>query len=72
VAEGAAVTPGDSGDGPNIDTDKCDHVWTWIKDWGGDPNIINGTFDASYWQCAKCGSDECEDEPPIEGDDYEF
>jgi len=50
----------------------CDHVWTWIADWGGDSTVPGGTFDASRWQCAKCGSDECEDEPPREGDEYEY
>ena len=49
----------------------CDHVWKWISDWGGDSTVPGGTFDCSHWQCAKCGSDECDDDPPIAGDDYD-
>jgi hypothetical protein len=44
----------------------CEHVWEWVRDWFGDPNVINGTCDCSGWRCKKCDSTDCQ-EPP---DDY--
>lgn len=40
----------------------CDHDWQFIKGWGGDASIPNGTFDASWYRCKKCGED-VDDEP---------
>ena len=42
----------------------CNHEWKWISDWYGDANVINGTADCSHWQCMRCDSEECEDDPP--------
>ena len=44
----------------------CDHVWTLVKDWAGDPSIPNGTYDCSYYMCL-----ECELEQPEMPDGYE-
>lgn len=41
----------------------CDHDWKWISDWYGDPSVINGTADCSYWQCTLCGYEDYEKEP---------
>lgn len=35
--------------------DHCPHVWRWVKDWEGDPDVINGTRDLSHYVCQKCG-----------------
>jgi len=34
---------------------KCDHKWEFIRDWYGDPNVVNGTADCSHWRCKTCG-----------------
>ena len=47
----------------------CDHDWKWIDDWYGDPSIPYGTADCSHWQCTKCDSTDCEDDPPDDGPD---
>ena len=41
---------------------NCNHEWQYRRDWGGDPAITNGTFDASYWYCSLC-EDETDEEP---------
>lgn len=45
-------------------SDKCeivdgevDHDWKLVSDWGGDPGVINGTFDCSYLECRVCGEE---------------
>lgn len=40
----------------------CDHNWKFIKSWGGDESIPNGTFDCSYYVCANC-HEETDSEP---------
>lgn len=52
------------------DKSLIDHDWKWISDWYGDPDVINGTADCSHWQCTRCDSEDCEDEPPGPYDDY--
>ncbi len=47
-----------------------DHDWKWVSDWYGDPDVVNGTADCSHWQCTRCDSEDCEDEPPGPCDDY--
>lgn len=48
----------------------CDHDWKWIDDWGGDPNVIGGTFDCSRWECKLCGLEDLErDKPPRDPDE---
>lgn len=42
----------------------CNHNWKFIKSWGGDPSIPNGTFDCSFYQCTKC--DEEQDSEPAD------
>jgi hypothetical protein len=42
----------------------CDHDWRYISDWGGDPDVIGGTFDCSRWECRKCGEEDLKREPP--------
>ncbi len=36
------------------DTD-CEHDWHLFKDWGGDPNVVNGTFEIKAARCSICG-----------------
>ena len=38
-------------------TDACAHQWNFVRDWYGDPNVINGTADCSFWRCRKCGEE---------------
>ena len=45
---------------------RCSHKWELVPDWIGDPNVIHGTMDASYWRCIQCG-----DETPHRPDDWE-
>ncbi len=47
----------------------CNHVWVIVPDWGGNPDVPNGTFDCSYYQCTECG-EERDDMP--EGFEPEF
>ncbi len=35
----------------------CDHEWRRVRDWYGDPNVINGTCDIEFWRCRKCGAE---------------
>lgn len=51
------------------DPAQCDHDWKWEHDWYGDASIPNGTCDCSGWVCQKCGSTDCEDDPPDDGPD---
>ena len=44
---------------------SCNHDWQYVPDWGGNPDVPNGTFDASYFVCELC--DEHQTEMP---DDY--
>jgi hypothetical protein len=36
---------------------EVDHDWKLVSDWGGDPNVIGGTFDCSYLECRVCGEE---------------
>lgn len=49
-----------------------DHDWEFVSDWYGDPDVINGTADCSYWQCRACGKTDYERERPTwdPDDDY--
>ena len=56
----------------------CDHDWRFVSDWYGDPGVINGTADCSFYECRKCG-DEQTTQPedycgpdPDGRDDYEW
>ena len=42
----------------------CDHAWSKVSDWYGDPTLHNGTADCSYWRCLEC--DEERNEQPKE------
>ena len=58
------------------------HKWKRVKDWLGDPNVINGVHVFTYWHCDICGEDT--DELPPDAwveddstehdwqDDYEY
>lgn len=56
-------------DTPNHFPYNCEHDWTYISDWGGNPDIPNGTFDCSHYECTKCG--EQQDDMP-EGFEHDF
>ena len=48
-------------------TPECAHVtdptvWRYIKDWGGDPDLPNGTYDCSHFECSIC--EEITDDMP--------
>ncbi len=49
-------------DEAHCDECRCDHTWEFVRDWMGDPNVINGTADCSFWRCTKCET-ETEDKP---------
>ena len=44
----------------------CDHHWTFVRDWYGDPTIPYGTADCSFYRCKRCGEEQTE-----RPDDYE-
>lgn len=44
--------------------DGQEHDWTWISDWYGDPEVINGTADCSHYRCLKCDAEDYESDPP--------
>ena len=47
--------------GDNEPNQECLHDWIAIHDWGGDPEVIGGTFDYSFWRCQICGDETGED-----------
>ena len=49
-------------------TAQDDHDWEYIRDWAGDPGVINGTYDINYKRCRQCGK---EAEWDGRADDYE-
>ena len=46
--------------------EPCEHKWEFRSDWGGDDTIPNGTFDASFYYCPLCDTEQTE-----QPDDYE-
>lgn len=40
--------------------EECNHQWQFIRDWGGNPDIPNGTFDASKYYCPECDTETTE------------
>jgi hypothetical protein len=42
----------------DLENGEFDHDWKWISDWGGDPEVIGGTYDCSYWECRVCGAQD--------------
>jgi len=51
---------------------EFDHDWQFVRDWEGDPNVINGTRDLLYKVCRSCGTEEDwagEDDDGEYGDD---
>lgn len=53
------------------------HTWKWVKDWMGDPGVINGTADCSHYECVICGEEYYGDAPEYVEDedaqcDYEY
>lgn len=64
-------TPGwDCADG----TPDEDHDWQLVRDWAGDPGVINGTYDIVYMQCTQCGKerDATYDDIRHADHDYEY
>ena len=50
------------------------HTLGWLKDYEGDPGVINGIHDLSRWQCVNCemefgGSKSSEPDAELEGGD---
>lgn len=37
-----------------VDGPCVDHDWEFVRDWEGDPGVINGTHDISFWRCRDC------------------
>lgn len=35
----------------------CGHQWHYVKDFMGDPNVINGTQNYSFYRCELCGEE---------------
>lgn len=35
----------------------CNHAWRRVRDWYGDPGVINGTCDVEFWRCRHCGDE---------------
>jgi len=36
-------------------TPEEDHDWKEVHDWGGDPDVVHGTFNIDYLECRQCG-----------------
>jgi len=49
-----------------IPNQECPHDWKFISDWGGDPDVIGGTFNCSRWECQMCGEEDLERKPPTD------
>lgn len=43
---------------------EYDHDLRWVEDWGGDPEVVGGTFDCSRWVCRVCGAEDLERPAP--------
>lgn len=41
-----------------IGTPDEDHDWEYVRDWAGDPGVINGTYDINYRRCLQCGKED--------------
>jgi hypothetical protein len=37
------------------------HDWHFVPDYYGDPNVINGTADCSFYRCNRCGKEQVEE-----------
>jgi hypothetical protein len=37
-----------------------DHDWRPVRDWYGDPDVIGGTADCSFFRCRNCGEEDHE------------
>jgi DNA-directed RNA polymerase subunit RPC12/RpoP len=48
---------------------ECNHAWIFVKDWYGDPNVIDGTADCSFYRCSKCGEEVTEEPEGYENPD---
>ena len=55
-----------------IEPGEFDHDWKYVSDWGGDPEVINGTFDCSHWECRVCGETKEGDPPQYDYDDCDM
>lgn len=51
--------------------EACVHEWKWHRDISGADDVINGTCDASYWECELCGEGDPNREPPSDDDFYD-
>ena len=49
---------------------ECEHEWEFRLDWGGNPDVPNGTFDASTYYCPLCDTEQTEEpadyDPPFD------
>ncbi len=34
-----------------------EHDWILQRDWGGDPEVVNGTFEIAFARCSVCGEE---------------
>jgi hypothetical protein len=50
----------------------CEHVWHFVKDWEGDPDVPNGTNDLSHWECKLCDQESIDVPEGVEEDNQEF
>ncbi|MCK9802123.1 hypothetical protein M1B34_31805 [Pseudomonas sp. MAFF 302030] len=51
---------------------EVDHDWKFVRDWSGDPRVINGTFDCSYLECRVCGEENHNASGVADYADYEY
>ena len=42
----------------DLGNDEFDHDWEHIADWGGDPEVVGGTFNCDFWRCRVCGEED--------------
>ena len=55
----------------DLPLDADEHDWEWIRDWYGDPGVINGTADCSRWECKNCRKVDEKREMPSYEDEWE-
>lgn len=46
---------------------SCNHEWYMVRDWEGDPGVVNGVYHFYFYRCALCG-EEVDDLPQGEGE----
>ena len=56
---------------PATECPDDEHDWKYVRDWAGDPDVINGAYDINYKTCRICGKEgEWDGDTSGDFDDY--